>query len=110
MPLVLWAFTIVPPLRDLLLLVAVERDTRDYHVKRSKSPLDRLMVDVRDRVIVENIRAFYEHHGQQPKRVWAAIVFGAGHMGAIGHCLSELGFKPGTRRWFTVLQVCDDAG
>jgi len=40
----------------------------------------------------------------------AASVFGARHMGAIGHCLNERGFKPGTKRWITVLQVGDDVG
>lgn len=106
----LWVLTVIPKLRRALMLGLVEKDASQFRRRGKRDPLDELVEDARDEVIVANIRRFYEEHGQQATRVWASIVFGAYHMDAIGVCLSDLGFHPGTRKWLTAFGLREDAG
>lgn len=100
----LWLLTIFPAVRSEVirhgLLCRRRRESRENDV-----PLGRLTVRSRDRRIVENLKRFFQKHGQTDELRYVAIVFGAGHMSAISRVLSDLGFQVGTRRWVEVLRV-----
>jgi pheromone shutdown protein TraB len=102
---ILWALSLVPEIREQFLLGMVERDANEY--RRRPGPLEELLVDQRDEWIVAHIEAFVRAREGSDESRYVAVVFGAGHMPAISLCLSELGFRPATRKWFEVLCLDD---
>jgi hypothetical protein len=104
----LWVLTKLPELRNMLLTHMVVKDSQSYR-KKSSTPLKKLILDERDRAIVANMEEFYERSGSHDETTYAAIVFGAGHMNAISHCLRELGFRPGTRKWLETVRMAKGA-
>jgi hypothetical protein len=73
--------------------------------EKYRSPLRRLIRNRRDKHICKELRRFFKLHADVEKETRAAIIFGAGHMAAIHHCLRELGYEPKTKKWLKVFSV-----
>jgi len=99
---ILWLLTLPPAWRPQALRALLHPRKRS---EVGSTPMGRLLLGGRDRRIVENLEAFHREYGQTEEPQYAAIIFGARHMPAIGEGLRRLGFQPGSRRWVEVLRV-----
>lgn len=59
-----------------------------------------LLIDSRDRLVVDAIAAVHDRRSSEPIRV--AVVYGAEHVRAIACGLHALGYRPGDGEWLTV--------
>jgi hypothetical protein len=64
-------------------------------------PFEDLVVDQRDRRLVEALEDI--HRGRAADPIQVGVLYGAGHMRAVIHKLWSLGYRPGKGTWLTVL-------
>jgi hypothetical protein len=63
------------------------------------APLLDALLDARDAVLCRTLRGVLDE-AKPPRSV--AVVYGAGHMEALGRCLGEAGFRPAESEWIGV--------
>jgi hypothetical protein len=65
--------------------------------------MDELIMDRRDRLLVEAIRSIHQDRHAEP--IVVGVVYGAAHMRAVVNALWTLGYRPGDARWLTVFDL-----
>lgn len=65
---------------------------------------EEVLVDQRDRLLIEELSAIHEEHHAEPLTV--GVVYGAQHMIAVVHVMSaRFGYVPRAARWVTVFDI-----
>jgi hypothetical protein len=67
--------------------------------------IDDLVVDQRDRRLVDALAAI--HAGRSHEPITVGVVYGAAHMRAVIRALWALGYRPGGGEWLTVFGILD---
>jgi hypothetical protein len=81
-------------------------DERELTAGTRWESLDELMLDQRDRLLLDAVRSIHDRRATESMEV--AVVYGAGHMPALVKGLYVLGYRPVRAEWLTVFSLIDD--
>ena len=68
--------------------------------------VDELIVDARDRLLVDAVKSIHDRQQHEPAHI--AVVYGADHMVAVVQGLYLLGYRPSKAEWLTAFTLIDD--
>lgn len=77
---------------------------REERVPEGFEDLDRLILDERDKLLLDALASIHEQRRNEPIEV--AVVYGAAHMRAVVHYLStRFGYRPADADWLDVFEL-----